>query len=214
MVASSVVCRAGGRAAGHQVAGRDAAVADAAGDRRAQLGELEIELGLAHRGLARQHRGFGVALGLGALLEDLLGDGPLAHQLLAAREVAFRIDQVRFRLGEVGARLLERVLERPLVDGEQEIALLDHLTVGEMHAFEVAGHARAHFDRVDRDEAADIFVMVGDRALDRVGDGHGRRRRRRLRRLLRLPAPGERICKQAYMQRPSGRGHGFSIGGG
>ena len=36
----------------HQVSGRDAAVADAAIDRRAYLGEFEIELGLAHRGLA------------------------------------------------------------------------------------------------------------------------------------------------------------------
>ena len=44
-------------AAGDEIAGRDAAVADAAGDRRAQLGEFEIELGLPHRRLvARRPR--------------------------------------------------------------------------------------------------------------------------------------------------------------
>ncbi len=46
MVASSVVLPRG--AAGDEVARRHAAVADAAGDRRAQLGELQIELGLTH----------------------------------------------------------------------------------------------------------------------------------------------------------------------
>ena len=39
-------------AAGDEVAGRDAPVADAAVDRRAQFGEFQIELGLAHRRLA------------------------------------------------------------------------------------------------------------------------------------------------------------------
>ena len=68
--------------------------------------------------------------------------------------------------------LVERVLERPLVDGEQHIALLDVLAVLEMHLVEIAGHARAYLDRIDRDEAADIFVLVDDGARNRLGDRH------------------------------------------
>ena len=82
------------------------------------------------------------------------------------------------RLRQIGARLVERVLERPLVDGEQQIALLDDLAVLEMQLVEIAGHARAHLDRIDRDEAADIFVLIDDGALDRLRYGHRRRWRR------------------------------------
>ena len=129
-------------------------------DRRAQLGELEVELGLPHRRLLRRDRRLGDALGLRALVEGLLGDGLVAHELLAAREIGLGEGEVGSRLRQIGARLVERVLERPLVDGEQQVALLDHLPVLEMHLVEIAGDARAHLDRIDRDEAADIFVLV------------------------------------------------------
>ena len=107
-------------------------------------------------------------VGLRALLEDLFGDGLFLHQLLAAREIGFGESQIGFGLRQIGARLRERVLERPLVDGEQQIALLDDLAVLEMHAFEIAGNPRAHFDQVHSDKAADIFVEVGNGALDRL----------------------------------------------
>ncbi len=100
------------------------------------------------------------------------------HQLLAARVVGFGKGEIGFGLRQIGARLIERVLERPLVDGEQEIALLDDLPVLEMHAIEIAGDARAHFHRIDGGEAADIFVEIGHRALDRLGNADRRRRRR------------------------------------
>ena len=123
-------------------------------------------------------RGLRVAEGLRALLEGLLGDGLVAHQLLAARRVGFGEGQIGLRLRQIGARLIERVLERPLVDGEQQVALLDHLPVLEMHAVEIAGHARAHFDRIHRDKAADIFV--DNRTTVRlIGLAHRHRRRRR-----------------------------------
>ena len=86
--------------------------------------------------------------------------------------------EIGLRLHQIGARLIERVLERPLVDGEQQIALLDDLPVLEMHPVEIAGNTRAHLDRIDRGEAADIFVEIDDGALDRLGDGDRRRRRR------------------------------------
>ena len=111
-------------------------------------------------------------------------------ELLAAREVGLGEGEVRARQREIGARLVERVLERPLVDGEQQVALLDDLAVVEMHAFEIAGHAGAHLDAIDRDEAADIFVLVDDVALHRLRHRHGRRRRRLLRALA-VAAGGE-----------------------
>jgi hypothetical protein len=80
--------------AGDEIPRRHTAVADAAGHRRPQLGELQIELGLAHRRLVRQDRRFGVALGLRALLEHLIADGLVAHELLAARVIGFGEDQV------------------------------------------------------------------------------------------------------------------------
>ena len=73
-------------------------------------------------------------------------------------EIGFGEGQIGLRLRQIGARLIERVLERPLVDGEQQVALLDDLAILEMHAVEIAGDARAHLDRIDGDEAADIFV--------------------------------------------------------
>ncbi len=59
-----------------------------------------------------------------------------------------------------------------------------------MHGVERAGHAGADFDRVNRHEAADIFILVGHHLLDRNGDGDRRRRRRGL--LLVLPAHGQK----------------------
>ena len=121
--------------------------------------------------------GLRVAIGLRALLEGLLGDGLFLHQLLAAREIGLGEGQIGFRLRQRGARLRDRVLERPLVDREQQVALLDQLAVLEVHAVEIAGHARAHFDQADRGEAADIFVEIENGALGRLGDRHRRRRR-------------------------------------
>ena len=165
-------------AAGHQIAGRDPAVADAAVDGRAQLGEFQVELGLAHRRLVGGDRRLGIAIGLRPLLEDLLGDRLVVDELLGAVEIGLGEDDIGLGLRQHGARLVERVLERPLVDGEQQVALVHQLAVLEMHAVEIAGDARAHLHGVHGDEAADIFVIVGDRLLHRLGHGHGRRRRR------------------------------------
>src|SRR5262249_54243681 len=71
-------------AASDQVAVGDAAVTDTAGDRRAQLGEFEIELRLFHHGLVGVHGGLRIAIGLRALIIDLLTDGAVAQQLLGA----------------------------------------------------------------------------------------------------------------------------------
>ena len=109
-------------------------------------------------------------------------------------------------------RLVERGLERPLVDGEQEVALLDHLAVGEMDGVEISGHPGAHLDAVDGDEPADIFVLIDHAALDRRGDGHLRRRRRRA--LLRRLAAASERDEDCQQERASAgeRPHDISVG--
>ena len=84
---------------------RHAAVADAAGDRRAQLGEFEIELGLPHRGLVGRDRSRRCAEGLGALVEGLLGDGAVAHELLGAFEIGLGEGEIGLGLRQSAARL-------------------------------------------------------------------------------------------------------------
>ena len=67
--------------------------------------------------------------------------------------------------GEIASRLVERGLERALVDGEQQVALLDHLAVGEMDGVEISRHPGTNLDGVDRDEPPDILVLIDDAAL-------------------------------------------------
>ena len=60
-----------------------------------------------------------------------------------------------------------------------------------MDLVEIARDAGAHLDRIHRDEAADIFVLIGDAALDRLGHRHGRRGGGPPPRRLALPAAGQ-----------------------
>ena len=166
-------------------------VADAAVDRRTQFAVLfEIELGRMHHRLLRRDGGFGDALGLGALVVSLLGDGLVAEELLAALQVGVGEGEIGARLRQIGLHLLEHDLERPAVDGEQQIALLHHLAVDEMDFREIAGQPRADLDQFHRGEATDIFVLVDHGALHRIGHSHGRRRGSVLF-LLRLTAAGQ-----------------------
>src|ERR1039457_7197661 len=52
-----------------------------------------------------------------------------ASLLLTARVVGLGKGEIGFGLRQISARLIERVLERTLVDAEQQIALLDDLPV-------------------------------------------------------------------------------------
>ncbi len=131
-------CRVAGRAAGDEIAGRHAPVADAPIHRCAQFGELHIKFRLPHGCLVCAHRRFGIAERLSALLEGLIGDGLVAYKLLSARVVGLREGEIGLRLHQIGARLVESVLERALVDREKQIALLDELSILEVHLVEIA----------------------------------------------------------------------------
>ena len=112
-------------------------------------------------------------------------------------QIGFGEREIGLRLRQIGARLIERVLERPLVDREQQVALLDQLPVLEMHLVEISRDARPHLDRIDGGEAADIFVVVDDRALHRLGD-RDRRRRRTASLLLLLAATCDQSRKRKH----------------
>jgi hypothetical protein len=201
-------------AAGHQIAGGNPAVTDAAGHRGLEFGELEIEHGLVHGGILGLYRSFGDALGLRPLIEGLLGDGLVADQLLPARQIGFRECKIGLRLRQIGFGLIERGLERPLVDGEKKVTLLDELAILEMHVIEIARDARTHLDRIDGHKAADVFVLIDDGPLHRLGDGH-RGWWRRCRLVLAVAATG----KDNRRNQPSGSesgahcdGHGLRSG--
>ena len=126
---------------------------------RSSLILIEIELGGIHHRLLRGNGGFGNAFGLRALVVGLVGDASCCATEPGRAQIALGEGQVGARLCKIGAHLFERDLERPAVDGEEEVALLHHLAVGEMDARKIAGQPRANLDRIDGDEAADIFVV-------------------------------------------------------
>ena len=62
---------------------------------------------------------------------------------MRAVEVGLGKRLVGLGLREVGARLIEGVLERALVDAEQQVALLDDLTIAEVDLLQIAGYRDA-----------------------------------------------------------------------
>ena len=71
-----------------------------------------IELRRGDRRLLRLDAGLGHALGLRALVVDLLGDGVILHQLGAAIEVGLGKGQIGACLRQIGFGLLEDVLDK------------------------------------------------------------------------------------------------------
>jgi hypothetical protein len=117
--------------------------------------------------------------------------------LLGACIVGFGEGDVGLGQRQIGLGLRQRVLERPLVDREQEVALLDELPIPEMHLFQVAGHAGTDLDHIHRHEAADILVLVDDRPLHGFCNRHRRRWRcGRLFRRLTAASQGQQRAKQ------------------
>ena len=93
------------------------------------------------------------------------------HEWPTALHVELRVADADLGLVELRLRLIERALEWTRVDGEQKIARLDVLAVGELHLGEIAGDARAHLDRLDRGKAAGELVPLDDVAGDGLADG-------------------------------------------
>ena len=137
-------------AAADEIAGRHQRAAHAARDRRRDAAEAELELGGLHTCLGNLHQGLRVAHEVLAIVECLLARCSRVAAAGARVNVELRVADADLRLIELRLGLIERALERARIDGEQQVALLHVLAVGELHLGEVAGDARAHLDRFDR----------------------------------------------------------------
>jgi hypothetical protein len=148
---------------------------DAAADRGANLREAEIEPGGARGRLRAEELAVRRVEDVAALLERLLRDVARASERRRALVVALGKRDPRLGGGDGGFGLVEGRLVRALVDGEEEIALVDDRAVAKGHRGEIAGDACANLDEVDGLEAADEIVALDHLLHDRLGDRDRRR---------------------------------------
>ena len=157
------------------------------GDRRRHAGIVEVELGLVDRGDRCVARRLGdIHLG-DTLVIGLLGGVIVLAQLGGAVELGLGKLELSLGLKLLGLGALERELERPRLDDEQEIAFLHQLAVDEVDGFEIAAHPRAHLDRLTRFELAGEVAPFLHIPGQRLSHRDGRRRRRCLCRLVSFP---------------------------
>ena len=90
----------------------------------------------------------------------------------SARRILVGGDLLRLQRPDLGLALLDRRLERTRVELEQQLALLNHVTVLETDLLDVPAHAGAHVDRLRCLEPAVVVVFVHQAADDRMGHGH------------------------------------------
>ena len=157
-----------------QVAGGDVGARHASGDRRAHRRKLQVQPRGAQCGIGASDVGLRRACAGVELVELLPRHGLGVEQLLRAGQ---------FRLRQLGARRHCRQQrfeachfggKRPCVDAEQQLALLHHRAVGEMHLVDGAGDARPQFDELAGFEPAAELLAVGHRALHRRSHAHRR----------------------------------------
>ena len=112
-----------------------------------------------------------------AIVEALVGDDLALDQRPAAHHVEVGVLHLGGGGKQLGLGLLQRALERPRIDGKQQIALLDDLPILEADVVEVARNARPYLDGLGGIEAAGVFVPLDDVALRGLGHADDRRRR-------------------------------------
>ncbi|MDQ1155444.1 hypothetical protein QE389_002643 [Brevundimonas sp. SORGH_AS 993] len=183
---------AGRRSAGDDIARIDATIGHAARGRRRDAGVVQVQTRGADRGVGGGQIGLGRIDG--GLVGVILG---LGHRLrrqqgLAAGQVGAGQGQLRLHLGDLGLGLGQGGLGRARVQGEQQLALLNHLTVAEVNRLDIAPDAGAHIHALDRLEPAGELVPVAHLLLQRRGHCHRRRALRRSFRLWRTTIKGAR----------------------
>ena len=174
-----------------EVADRDVGARGAAGDRRLDLCVVEVETGHANGRLCALHVGLGGARSRRRLVELLARHGLRFEQRPGTGQLALRELGTRLRRAHLRLRTRQLRFERPRVDREQQLALLDESAVDEVHRVDRAGNARPQLDVVGGLEPAAELLAVGHRALHRGGDADRRRLRRAALGVGRLAAPAE-----------------------
>ena len=82
---------------------------------------------------------------------------------------------MRLGLGHLGLSLRQGGLGRARIQGEQQLAALDHLAVAEVDGLDIAADAGAHVHALNRFEASGELVPVPHLLLQRHSHRHGRR---------------------------------------
>ena len=152
--------------------------ADAAVDRRADVGVAEVDLRLRQRRPHLQHLGpAGVERRL-VLVDDRLRAPLLPGQLELSGILQVGVGRLGLGRGEVRLRLVDLRLELHLLELVKQLARLDVLTFAEQHLVEKALDASAHVDLVDRLDPPDEFEGLADPLQRCRAYADGRRRRR------------------------------------
>src|ERR1700716_755643 len=138
-----------------EIAHGESGAADAAVDRRANVGVVEIELGLLQRRLQLHDLAFGGVERCLVLVDLALRTELTLRQVHGAVVLALSIDELGFGDGEISLGLLDRRLELRLLDLVEQVARLDVLTLAEQNFFEEALDAGAQLDLVRGLDPAD-----------------------------------------------------------
>lgn len=169
--------RAGAATADQVALGHEHAV-DAPGDGRSDAGVGQVQLSRSNGGLSRLHLSLArVACG-GGIVIGLARDGAGRHQALGAVKVGLGLAGQHLGLTQLRHGRVERNLERPRVDLEQQLALAHEATFGNAHRIDGAADPRAQLDGLGRGQEAGVLGRWRDRAGNDLGHGHLRRHRR------------------------------------
>ncbi len=196
--------------AGDEVAGGDEVAADAAGQRRGDMGPAHVELGLAHRGLGLVQRRLCCEALLGALVERFARSEAGGDEAAGAVELLSGKLQRRLGGGDLRPGVSQGDVVGPRVDDEEQVALLHELAVGEVDLGEVAADLRPDLDAVRRRELAGEAGPGREPLPERRGDHDHRRRhggRGRLRHRRRHHAVRHRCDRDRDDREESGAGH-------
>ncbi|MNM98071.1 hypothetical protein D3C81_1105920 [compost metagenome] len=185
-----------GIAGAHQVAGVDVADANAPGDGGANLRVGELDFGIGDGGLVAFYGGLQLIDQRLLLVEGLLGHAVIAAEQAVALEVDAGHLDLSLALAELGAGLVEAGADAAVVQGGQQVALLDPLALFDEHPGQHPFDLRFYFDAVQRQHGADgagvaRHVLLGNADHAHRNGALGARNRR----LLALAIPDAQCCE-------------------
>src|SRR5262245_5858803 len=173
----------------NQVAHGDIGETRVAIDWRSDPAKFQVKSGTFQCGASRQKRALGLQEGGAGFVKISGGRRSLFAKLFGPIVVRGRQFQGRVRLivFALGAILVGLIGAR--IDYEQDLSLLDHIAVLELHFREIAADFRANLNRAQGREATRVFIPIFHLTL--FGCGHGDHRRRQFDRLFFFSATGK-----------------------